>query len=168
MEISRKPSKKKLNIVDILIFLLIAVFVAAVTMYIAAEITDESVSVDYAVTMTVRTAFADKITEGDAVLSADGKREIGKVSTVSVEIAYITTVDTRTDVSSDNGGYREIFYKHKREGYVTVTVTVSAESTYKNGSYYVNGEKIKIGEKVTLVTPNFTADGECVSAQYTQ
>ena len=168
METNKKRTKRKLNFIDILIFLLAAVFVTAIATYIIAEITDEAVTVDYAVTMTVKAEFADKISTDDAVLSSDGKRVLGKVTSVTVDTAYITTVDTRTDVTSDNSGYREIFYKHKREGYVTVTVTASAESTYKDGSYYVNGEKIKIGEKVTFTTPNFTASGECVSAQYTQ
>ncbi len=176
-------SKRSFTVIDILIC---AVFLAAVV-YIGIRVLQndsegEKFNTSYSVTMILSEERKDAFKVGDVVLSSDGRITVGKITNVSLSPAYHTGVNI--DVSHENEEFsQEIsdeisedaslsvpfslqtngFVKTEIEGYISVTVTVSADLERKDGKYLLNNSVIKIGDKVEITTREYSAVGICNS-----
>ena len=84
------------------------------------------------------------------------------VSEESVEESIDINDDYSENESSDDMS-KNIIVESKVDGYIEVTVTVSAKILYDSDVYYLDSVPLKIGSEAELTTKYFSATGKCVS-----
>ena len=151
----RKQTKKRFNIADIVILLIIIAIIALFAYVIVSsygqDLFEPKYSVEYTVKLTeVRKDFADNLGQGDMMVETTTLSEIGKVVKVDTTPCIFTATDsTGKTVTSDNPLYMDM------------VITVSAEATLPDGIYTVNGFRLTAGKNVTFRVPDFTGSGVC-------
>ena len=98
-----KPGKKRFNFMDLIIVAVTLAFLSAAAYYIVNGIAGEkkSYSVGYTVRLELDRSDADKINEGDNVLSSDGMTVIGKVKTIIKENKTEYAIDRRVTAGTE-------------------------------------------------------------------
>ncbi|MBQ8173846.1 MAG: DUF4330 family protein [Clostridia bacterium] len=136
------------------VFLFIAL--ACVLFYAAKPrgILRPDTTLTYTVTFkTIRTEYTADIHEGDTVLDAVGKREIGRVVSYTVAPAMTETYSRREN------RLRTVQYPE----HVTLTLTVHANANREGVGYSISGFSLIGGKKIPLRLPNFVGTGVCTA-----
>ncbi len=162
--VSKKKRTGRFNLIDLIIVIIILLVVAAIIYvfapfrWIQTIVRSETKTIQYTVEITgVDEAFINKIKEGDLVVDAVTKNNLG---TVSQGVDYHTK-------------YSELSYKTEENSTVGVLVeypnrynlivTITATADYMEGSgYSVNGCRIAVGEKMSLRFPDYSCEGFCI------
>lgn len=82
-----------------------------------------------------------------------------ETSTSLSEEDFSSNEDNSVSIEEDKNIVNEVII----DGYVEVTVTVSAKLIYESYAYYLNGEPLKVDKDTEIVTRNYSALGKCVS-----
>ena len=101
----------------------------------------------------LREEYASELCVGDTVLDAVGKRQIGS-------IREITVLPATTDVFDRVARTRR---RVPYPGYVTVTLTVSADGVRTEEAMTVNGFPLYRGDGIYLRFPHLSARGVCTA-----
>ena len=165
----KKNSKQKFNIIDFIVLVLIAAVVVgsiyAVVSWsnIKSLWTTKTVNIEYIVEFRgVDATFRDKINDGDVVIDAVSKNQLGIVNSVA-SIDNYKVLDYKT-VSEENNNvtYTGELFSYPDKYNITVYITTSAE--YEEGvGYTVNGRRIAVGEKIEMRFPEFSGEGYCIT-----
>ena len=158
--INQKKIKRKFNIVDFLVLILI---VAIIGLAVYAVIywtnvkslwaTNTMDDFQYAVELRgVDQEFVDKINNGDTVIDGVSKNQLGTVDRVDKIEKY---------TSFNNGALVE----HPDKFNITVYISTPAE--YEEGvGYTVNGRRIAVGEIIEMRFPEFSSVAYCVAGNF--
>lgn len=84
------------------------------------------------------------------------------VSEESMEESLDINDDYSENESSDETS-KELIVENEVDGYIEVTVTISAKILYDSDVYYLDNVPLKIGDEAELTTKHFSAIGKCVS-----
>ncbi|MBQ7645686.1 MAG: hypothetical protein IJS94_00305 [Clostridia bacterium] len=116
----RKSGKKRFNFMDLVIIAVTLAFIGAAVYYIVNGIAAEkkSYTVAYTVRLELDRTDADKISEGDNVLSSDGITVIGTVKSIRKEKKTELAIDRRVTAASE-----------QTSSTAEATTTTSVEST---------------------------------------
>ncbi len=147
-------SRKKLNIVDIVVFavIIIAIGYAAYAIGVNMQSSGGDAVIEYVIEVPkIRNELSEKITEGEIVYNSHGD-VMGEVKAVSVSQAYYQGANAQgATVYSKIDGYNAIY----------VTIVCTAE--VKPAMYELNGQRLAAGCSYQLRTPSLYFEGECVS-----
>lgn len=158
--LNQKKIKRKFNIVDFLVLVLIAAIIGLAVYAVvywtnikSLWATDTMDDFQYAVELRgVDQEFIDKIKNGDTVIDGVSKNQLGTVDRVD-KIEKHTTFD--------NGALVE----HPDKFNITVYISTPAE--YEEGvGYTVNGRRIAVGEIIEMRFPNFASVAYCVAGNF--
>ncbi len=149
-----KKLKRGFNFVDVLLLLFVAaiIFVAVNIVSPRSLISklrgDNTRAIEYTVELVgVDSEFADKVKEGNTVIDAVSKNNIGSVKSVENNVYF--QLEEGTVVEYDDK--------------INLLITVSATATYTEGKgYAVNERRIAVGEKLSVRFPDFAGEGYCV------
>lgn len=165
----KKNSKQKFNIIDFIVLVLIAAVVVgsiyAVVSWsnIKSLWTTKTVNIEYIVEFRgVDATFRDKINDGDVVIDAVSKNQLGIVNSVA-SIDNYKVLDYKTVTEENNNvTYTGELVSYPDKYNITVYITTSAE--YEEGvGYTVNGRRIAVGEKIEMRFPEFSGEGYCIT-----
>ena len=149
-------SRKKLNIVDIVVFAVIVIALGYAVYAVAVNMQNSGAEakIEYVVEVgKIRNELSDKIAEGQSVYNENGDY-LGEVAAVSVAQAYHEGAD-----SDGNTVYSRI------DGYNTIYVTVTCTAKAEKAGYEINGCRISAGLELALRTPYLYFEGECVNVR---
>ena len=165
----KKNSKQKFNIIDFIVLVLIAAVVVgsiyAVVSWsnIKSLWTTKTVNIEYIVEFRgVDATFRDNINDGDVVIDAVSKNQLGIVNSVA-SIDNYKVLDYKTVTEENNNvTYTGELVSYPDKYNITVYITTSAE--YEEGvGYTVNGRRIAVGEKIEMRFPEFSGEGYCIT-----
>ncbi|MBR6650303.1 MAG: DUF4330 domain-containing protein [Clostridia bacterium] len=152
-------SRKRINIVDIVVFavIIIAIAYAAYAIVVNMRESGGDAVIEYVVEIPqIRDELAEKASEGETVYNLRGEA-MGEVRAVSVSQAYYQGSNTQgTTVYS------------KIEGYSSMYITMVCSADVTPYGYELNGEKIAAGSMFQLRTPSLYFEGECVSVRLSE
>ena len=174
---SKNKKRGRFNIID-LILIIVSLVLVAVIVYVFSPISwisnmmqKESKTIDYIVEFTnVDRSFEKSISEGETVIDAVSKSNIGKVSNFElngyVEYDWVAESEVLDEDAQIAGEEPKISYKPVAIDYpekcnLVVTITVSANHTAEKG-YYIDSTRIAVGEKMSLRFPGFVGEGYCI------
>lgn len=157
--VKQKKIKRKFNIVDFLVLVLIvaiigvAIYAVVYWANIKSLWATSTTDLQYAVELRgVDQKFVDKIKNGDAVTDAVSKNQLGIVDRVD-KIEKYTTFSEGTLVEHPDK--------------FNITVYISATAEYEQGvGYTVNGRRIAVGEIIEMRFPNFSSVAYCVAGNF--
>ncbi len=150
-----RPARLFVFCADALFFLLIG---AALFLFLYAASPRSLFARSEPITYTLRLSplreeYAHELSTGDTVLDAVGKRRIGSITEVSVAPATTDVYDRTARVR------RRVPYP----GYVTVTLTVSADAIRTKDALSVSGFPLYRGDSIYLRFPHLAARGVCTA-----
>ena len=152
-----KTKKRSFNIIDAVMIVAVAALTAALVYGIVSGlgVGNDYVRIKYVLEVgEIRSEFCQKAAEGDAVRSADGGEQIGKVSAVSsVPAQYTGTDSSGAPVLSDI------------DGYSTLYVTVEARAKQVSTGYTVGGTLINTGNSLDVRLPSLCFEAKCISVE---
>ena len=163
-----KKSKRKFNLIDFFIVIIILTLIAAVIYALSPLLSDikkswntNEITLQYTVEFkNVDTQLKEKIESGDSVTNAVTKNAMGYVSEIEItkseKLYYHEDTEgniTGVMVENEDGGQYDI----------TVTIVSSSANFETDVGYSVNGTRIAIGEQLSLRFPDFSATGYCTS-----
>ena len=162
-----KKTKKKgsFNVIDLLL-VLIALFVVLAMLYVFAPFsavknlfTAEEKTIEYTVEFIgVDKDFIDTIKKNDVVVDAVSKNHIGVVQAADYNNPY---TEFEAIQKENNEGLEGTLVEHPDK--CNVLVTISADAKYSEGDgYRINEYRIAIGEKMSLVFPNYMGECYCI------
>lgn len=136
----------------VLIFIFFSFFCSAPLVSMAKE--TENVSLIYKIRLhKIRDDVALHIKQGDSIIEAVGKYNIGEV----LEVRYERSC-------------AEVFSHHENknviseyEGYCDIVLTVSSSASKSERGYVVNGYLLRLSKEIALRLPDFYGVGKCVS-----
>ncbi len=154
--------KRKFNIVDLVLVLIIAAIVVAVV-FIGNKLLGgeqpvssgaETVMIEYSLQFRkIPDSGTGSLGEGDTVRDPNSKVAIGQVAEIFhepyAELVYV-------EAEQGNGIMAEM------EGYTNMLVTVRGEATKDERGYYLNGIKILVGKQLEVWSPGYSGEGWCV------
>ncbi len=154
--------KRSFNIVDLLLILFalaVAFFVFFVLDPFGLNVLDKDskgTEITYRISISgLDEAFVGKIEEGAPVFDANTKKYLGVVESVG---------EPATHMSIRAEGAAGILYPV--QGLYDFTVTIRADADYtKNLGYSVDGTRISVGTEYTLIFPQYTGSGYCISIE---
>ncbi len=149
-------SRKKLNIVDIVIFAVIIIAMAYAVYAIIVNMQDngDEVKIEYTIEVPeIRNEISDKASQGQAVYDENGDWA-GTVKSVAVSQAYHNGSDSSGNIVSS-----------RIDGYNTMYITIEVDATETKFGYELNGYDISAGSSYCLRTPSLYFEGECVSVR---
>ena len=157
--VKQKKIKRKFNIVDFLVLVLIvaiigvAIYAVVYWSNIKSLWATSTTDLQYAVELRgVDQKFVDKIKNGDAVTDTVSKNQLGIVDRVD-KIEKYTTFSEGTLVEHPDK--------------FNITVYISATAEYEQGvGYTVNGRRIAVGEIIEMRFPNFSSVAYCVAGNF--
>ena len=145
--------KRKLNIVDFLILLVLLAAVAAVLFRIFGSTgAGEHQQIRYVLEVKeLQTEFAAKVTVGDPVTVYGQDARIGTVvASSTAPVFFVGTDESGTPVQTE------------MENYSTLYITVEAEATAEETGYRIDGYALRTGEVVAVQLPGLYCDAECI------
>ena len=151
-----EKSRKKFNIVDLVVVAVIIIALAYAAYAVVSNMEENSgtAQIQYVIEVAeIRSELADNIAEGDAVYNADGDF-MGNVSSISVSQAYHEGAD-----KNGNAVYSRI------DGYNALYITVDCTAGVRNAGYEISDEYIAAGNEYALRAPGLYFNGECVSVK---
>ena len=149
-------SRKKLNVVDIVIFavILIALAYAVYAIIVNMQNSGGAAKIEYTIEVPeIRNEISDKVSEGESVYDENGDW-VGVVKSVAVSQAYHKGSDEDGNVVNS-----------RIDGYNTMYVTIEVDVTATGSGYEVNGYDISAGNEYDLRTPSLYFEGECVNVR---
>ena len=162
MKTRNKATQKthKFNIVDIVVLVLALVIFTVAFLWIdpfgwiTPEEEDKSVSVLFVLELKdIEKSVGDKIKLEDEVVFYN---TIGTVVQMSKEPALIWSIPAN--------GEQMVLYRHPNKD--TIFVTLEIECIYKEGEgYFLDNNKILVGQSINFKFPTFETIGECISIQ---
>ncbi|MCL2213215.1 MAG: DUF4330 domain-containing protein [Oscillospiraceae bacterium] len=147
----KTKKRRKLNIVDVIIFLLVAALLAG-GYFLFARSTEGEVTAEFRYTVTFRnlpTALLDNIDLGHIVRTGDGFVPIGEIISIRHETS-------RVRAGLDSHGrpvYREL------PTMVTLHLTISGQAVQRGAGMVVNGVAVNIGQEIQISTHDFWGVG---------
>lgn len=169
---SMKKEKRKFNIIDFFIFLIILAVIAALVYAFSpwSQIkklwkTNE-VTFKYAVELKeVDDGFINLIKAGDTVINSVTKNSLGTVDRIGT-ISKSTVLDyVEVEKESPNGmttTYQGVLTEKPDKYDIIVYITATAE--YEEGiGYTVNGSRVAVGEELYFRFPNYESNGYCIA-----
>ena len=112
-------------------------------------------------------AVIDKINNGDIVIDAVSKNQLGVVDSVASIDKYKVLDYRLIPEKNDNGTIIPTTYIGELVSYpdkYNITVYISSTAEYKEGvGYSINGRRIAIGEKLEMRFPEFSGIGYCTN-----
>ena len=169
----QKSAQRKFNIIDFFVLALI-VAVIGVSIYAVISWSDikslwstSTVNLQYIVEFRgVDQAFINKINDGDIVIDAVSKNQLGVVDSVATIDKY-KVLDYKLTQEDTNGATTPAMYTGELVSYpdkYNITVYISTSAEYKEGvGYTVNGRRIAVGEKIEMRFPEFSGIGYCIT-----
>lgn len=161
--VQKKKKEGRFNVIDFLIVLLILLLIISIVYmfspisWVKRLISEETTNIYYTVEFQgVNEEFLDKISENQSVVNAVSKNAIGTVTAVDYYSKY-----TELQLVELEEGDVGILAEYPNRYNVTVTVYASAEYAEGTG-YSVNGQRIAVGEKLSLRFPDFSGEGYCI------
>ena len=162
--------KRKFNIIDFFILLIILAVVAALVYAFSpwSQIKKlwkpNQTTFQYAIALKeVDDEFVNLIKSGDSVINSVTKNSMGTVDRVG-EPTRSTVLDYQKDDSAADGTvvYKGVLTEKSDKYDIIVYVTTTAE--YEQGvGYTVNGSRIAVGEELFLRFPHFEYSGYCIA-----
>ena len=161
--------KRKFNIIDFFILLIILAVVAALVYAFSpwSQIKKlwkpNQTTFQYAVELKeVDDEFINLIKTGDGVINAVTKNSMGTVDRVS-EPTRSTFLDYQYDTAEEGAGtYKGVLVEKPDKYDIIVYVTATAE--YESGvGYTVNGSRVAVGEELFFRFPHFEYSGYCIA-----
>lgn len=150
--------RRKNNAFSLLLFLLALIllccsfFCSAPFVSMAKEA--ENVPLIYRIRLhMIRDDVALHIKQGDSIIEAVGKYNIGQISDVRYErctAEFFSHHENKTVIS-------------EYEGYCDIILTVSAYASKSERGYSVNGYSLRLEKDIALRLPDFYGVGKCVS-----
>ncbi len=157
--------KRRFNVVDALIILLILAVIAAAAVFVLSKGVggrkSNTFEIEYVVELrTVRDEFADNIKVGDRLVDSAAKYQLGEVIAVSTSPATFTGTDLV------NGAL--VYCNYPEHSDISLTVKASAE-TDSDGMYIIDsGYRISVGSTMYIRTPDFVGTGYCTRFKKTE
>ena len=159
----KKKKQGRFNLVDFLIILIVLLLLGSVV-YLFSPISlvrrllaEEEKNIYYTVEFQgVDEEFIGKITENQMVVHSVSKNTMGTVTAVDYNTRYteLQFIENEGEISGVLAEYPNRY---------NVVVTVYCSSKYADGvGYSVNGQRIAVGEKLSLRFPDFAAEGYCI------
>ena len=167
---AKKP-KKKFNVIDFFILLIILAVVAALVYAFSpwSQIQKlwkpNQTTFQYAVELKeVDGEFINLIKAGDSVINSVNKNSMGTVDRVG-EPTRSTVLDYQpNDVPAEDGTvtYKGVLVEKPDKYDIIVYVTATAE--YEKGEgYMINGSRVAVGEELFFRFPHFEYSGYCIA-----
>ena len=147
-------TKKKINVVDILILIaILAAIVCAGFVIIRGMGTfGEKVNVSYTIAVDpIDSDFVSKVSVGDGLYEIETTDRIGTVSAVSDGQAYIKSYSDGADPRGN-----------AIEGMSVLYITLTAKATKTDTGYIIGNSVIGIGRELEMRFPNLYCIGKCV------
>ncbi len=173
---NHKKPKRKFNIVDFLILLLILTVIATAIFAIASWSsieklwTSNKVSLQYTVELRgVDAEFINNIKPGDAVSDSVTKTQLGTVNRVDSIEKYTVLSYEAKEVSKEDGSLETVYNGVNAEygDKYNVTVYISSTAEYVKGTgYTVNGTRVAVGEVLNLRFPKFSSTAYCIAGNF--
>ena len=171
-----KKAKRKFNIIDFLILLIIFAVIGASIYAIVSWSNIKSlwststVELQYTVELRgVDKAFINNIKAGDAVTDAVSKNQLGTVDRVD-SVKYTVFDYVKKEIPSEDGKTSTVNYEGVLSEYpdkYTVTVYISSTAEYEKGiGYTINGRRIAVGEIIEMRFPEFSSTAYCVAGNF--
>lgn len=101
----------------------------------------------------IRDDIALHIKQGDSIIEAVGKYNIGKITDVRYELCTAEVFSHKEN--------KNVISEY--EGYCDISLTVSANASKSERGYSVNGYALRLGKEISLRLPDFYGVGKCVS-----
>lgn len=167
---SASKQKRKFNIIDFFILLIIlAVVVALVYAFspwsqIKKLWKPNQTTFQYALELKeVDDEFITLIKAGDSVINSVTKNSMGTVDRVG-EPTRSTFLDYQKETSSEDGTVRYKGVLVEKENKYDIIVYVTTTGEYEKGvGYSVNGSRIAVGEELFFRFPHFEYSGYCIA-----
>lgn len=171
-----KKAKRKFNIIDFLILLIIFAVIGASIYAIVSWSNIKSlwststVELQYTVELRgVDKAFINNIKAGDAVTDAVSKNQLGTVDRVD-SVKYTVFDYVKKEIPSEDGKNSTVNYEGVLSEYpdkYTVTVYISSTAEYEKGiGYTINGRRVAVGEIIEMRFPEFSSTAYCVAGNF--
>lgn len=156
---SATNGKRKLNIIDYLLILLIAAVVAFAIVSVISANPNSIAGGDTKLTVKIKcdmveTSVADKIKFDDSIYDNETNQLLGKV--VSIERAPITAIDPLA-ITPENPTGTVVTDK------VTLTIVIASKAWKDDGIYSIDRYKIAAGQNVDFHSAEFSVSGFCTS-----
>lgn len=163
ISVEKKKEKKRVgfNFIDVILILItLAVIIAAVNiispMSLIKKLTaDDSHKIEYTVEIqNVDGEYIEKIKVNDQAVDSVSKQDLGIVVSVYNPEPY-----SELGYNEEKGEGVLMSYPDK----YNITVIITADADYIRGEgYSVNGNRIAVGEKMSLRFPDFVCEGYCI------
>ncbi len=172
--VQKKKKNKTFNIVDLFVLLLIITLIAALIYafspwnFIKSKLNSDKEKVEYVVKIeNVDVALQEVkniISAGQTVLYAETGKEIGHV--IGFEFDEAKTLSYKKDQGYGDeivGDMSDISDK------CTLLLIINVDADYKKDvGYTANGQRIAVGEKLSVKLPNFSGNGICTDISLLQ
>ena len=161
---SKKKRTGRFNLVDfflIMIILLVIVtliYVFAPFSRLQSLVKKEAKTVEYTVEILgVDESFLNKIKENDTVLNSVSKNQMGTVIAVDYNTKY-----TELQYVKQNDQTVGVLAEHPSKYNIIITISATADYLEEVG-YSIGGDRIAVGEKVSLRFPDYACEGYCIA-----
>lgn len=160
----KNKSKKKLNIIDLIIIIFLVGAIALAGFFFIKSKTQNNpvgsaVYADFTIDIPVlKESYKSLIKVGDPVIETVRHTPLGQVVNVVYNDAKIVTTDTQ-----ESGKMQEALYPD----HVNLKVTIRGPfEINQNGEYSVAGSSVVVGSLINFSTPNFINSGYCISIDH--
>lgn len=141
----------------IISFLLISLVFISLFSFISVSASakeSDGVSLVYRIKLhKIRDDIALHVKQGDVIIEAVGKYNIGRITDVRYESCSAEVFSHREN--------KNVISEY--EGYCDITLTVSADASKGERGYSVNGYALRLGKELAFRLPDFYGVGKCVS-----
>lgn len=152
--------RRRFNIIDAVLILLIALVVVVCThllspiAFFGNLISGKTYTLEYTVEISgVSEEYVEMVKENDVAMDSISKKTLGKVIAVDCDTQY-----SELQYDEQNGVGVLATYPDR----YNMLITISAECTYEEGvGYQVNDQRIAVGEKLSLRLPEYLCEGYC-------
>jgi len=157
-----KGKNGRFNLIDLILVVLVLLVIAILIQVFSPSLiqklsSDQTKEIKYTVEFSgVDSDFVNKIKEEQLAVDSVSKNQMGKVFAISVE-----PYEELQDVENSNIGKMSP-YPDKINLQVTIVVTAAYT---KDQGYFVNGDRIAVGEKLSLRFPDYVAEGYCIGLE---
>ncbi len=162
---TKNRKKGRFNVIDLLL-VLIVLFVISAILYVFAPFstvknlfTSEETTIEYTIEFIgVDKKYVNEIQKNDIVVDAVSKNHIGTVQAADYNNPY---TEFEAIQKKNENTLEGVLVEHPDK--CNVLVTIAATAKYGEGDgYRVNGYRIAVGEKMSLVFPNYMGEGYCI------
>ncbi len=153
----RNKNKKRINIIDVVVFVALLAIAAAIVYGIFSNIvgSDDRINIRYVLCVDpIDIAFSEKVAEGDGVYDALTVQQIGTVKAVSASQAYHKGTDMQG-----------VSVLSPVEGQCILYITVECEAERTDMGYGINDTYLTVGADYEIRLPNLFCNARCVSIE---